>query len=128
MGLTILVLEEIEQTRRGIEELLTRDGYVVLAAKDEAEAVECALGSRPDLILVSRGDLSCDVIRTATRIRERAEVGDAVPVVIFCMEEVEEGGEVEIERNICLTMPDNFNQLRQLIERLLSRVANFKLV
>ena len=122
MSLTILILEDIEETRDGIEKLLKVDGYHVEAARDEEDAVESALRKRPDLILVSLGGPPGDVVMTALGIRERAGLGGQVPVVIFCMEEVDEGGEVEIGQNVYLTCPDNFNQLRKLIASLLRKV------
>ena len=128
MNITILVLEDIEETRDGIEKLLKADGYHVKVARDEEGAVESALRNRPDLILVSLGEQSRDVITTALSVRERAELGEQVPVVIFCMEEVDEGDEVEIEQNLHLTRPDNFNQLRKLIARLLRKVPDYQLI
>jgi DNA-binding response OmpR family regulator len=122
VSLTILVLEDIEETRDGIEKLLKADGYHVRAARTEEDAVESALRKRPDLMLVSLGGPARAVITTARSIRKRAELGEQVPVVIFCMaEEVDEGGEVEIGQNLYLTYPDNFNQLRKLIARLLRK-------
>ena len=124
---TILVLEDVEETRDGVEGLLQADGYHVNAARDEEGAVESALRKRPDLILVGLGGASRDVDTTALSIRERAELGWQVPVVIFCMDEIDEGGEVEIGQNVHLTRPDNFNQLRELIARLLRRVPGYRL-
>jgi CheY-like chemotaxis protein len=123
VSLTILVLEEIEETRDGIWKLLKADGYHVTAVRNEEEAVENALRIPPDLILASRGKPSRNVVRTAISIRTRAHLGEQVPVVIFCMEEVDQGGEIEIGQNIFLTRPDNFNQLRKLIARLMSEVS-----
>ena len=121
-------MANIEETRDGIEKLLKVDGYHVKTARDEEAAVESALRTRPDLILVSPGGSSRDVITTALSIRERAELGEQVPVVIFCMEEIDEGGEVEVGQNVYLTHPDNFNQLRKLIARLLSNVPSYSLI
>ncbi len=55
-------------------------------------------------------------------IRERADGEESVPVVVFC-EGIDEGDEVEIGENVHLTRPDNFNQLRSLIARLLNEIA-----
>lgn len=121
---TILVVEDIEETRDGIELLLKADGYRVEAARNERAAVESARRKRPDLILVSLGGTPPHVIATARKIRERAELGDHVPVVIFCIDEVSEGGEVSIGHNVYVTHPDNFNQLRGLLARLLHRNPN----
>jgi hypothetical protein len=61
-----------------------------------------------------------EVLITVRRIREGAEVGELVPVVIFCIEDIGEGDEVAIGRNVYVTHPDNFNQLSSLLARLLS--------
>ncbi len=119
VGLTILVLEDIEETRDGIERLLEVDGYRVEAARRERDAVERARRKRPDLMLVSLGGPPREVIVAARRIRRRAGLGEDVPVVIFCVEEVGEGDEVAIGQNVYLTRPDNFDQLRNLLTHLL---------
>jgi CheY-like chemotaxis protein len=115
----ILVVEDVHETLDGIEKLLKGDGYRVGLARDEEDAIESARRLPPSLILVSLGGLPREVIVTARRIRERAEVGEGVPVVIFCIEEIPEGDEVAIGGNVHVTRPDNFNQLRSLLTRLL---------
>ena len=59
---------------------------------------------------------------SARRIREKAAIGEDVPVVVFCVEEIAEGDEVAIGENVHVTRPDNFNQLRSLLARLLQRI------
>jgi CheY-like chemotaxis protein len=115
----ILVVEDVEETRDGIEKLLQADGYHVDPARDEEDAVVRAKRARPNLILVSLGGPAIDMIATAARIRERAQLSPVVPAVIFCIPTVAEGAEVEIDRNVYLTRPDNFDQLRDLLHRLL---------
>jgi chemosensory pili system protein ChpA (sensor histidine kinase/response regulator) len=117
--LTILVVDDIAETRDGIEKLLQVDGYRVEVARDERDAVDCAGRKHPHLILVSLGGPLLDVIATARHIRKRAELDENVPVVVFCVGDVAEGGEVDIGQNVYLTHPDNFNQLRNLLARLL---------
>ena len=119
----ILVVEDVAETRDGIEKLLKADGYRVAVARDERDAIESAQLRRPDLILVSLAGLASEVILTARRIRERAGVGEQVPVVVFCVEGIGEGGEVAIGQNVHITQPDNFNQLRSLLSRLLTRIS-----
>jgi CheY-like chemotaxis protein len=118
----ILVVEDVHETLDGIEKLLKVDGYRVALARDEQDAIESARRQSPSLILVSLGGLPREVIVTSRRIRERAEVGEDVPVVIFCIEEIAEGDEVAIGENVHVTRPDNFNQLRGLLSRLLLQV------
>lgn len=121
--LIILVVEDVTETREGMEKLLKADGYCVALARDEQVAIESAQQKHPDLILVSLGGLPTEVIVAARRIRERAKIGEHVPVVVFCVEGIAEGDEVAIGRNVYATRPDNFNQLRSLIARLLHKTS-----
>ena len=52
-NLIILVVEDVQETREGIEKLLMVDGYRVALARDEQDGIESARRQRPDLILVS---------------------------------------------------------------------------
>ena len=123
MEMIILVLEDVNETRDGIEKLLKADGYRVALARDETDAIESARQQRPDLILVSVAGLPHEVIATALRVRERSALGEDVPVVLFCIEDIAEGEELAIGRNVYGTRPDNFNQLRSLFSRLLSEIT-----
>jgi CheY-like chemotaxis protein len=118
----VLVVEDVAETRDGIEKLLKVDGYRVTVARDELDAIESAQLKHPDLILVSLAGLTREVIGTACRIRESAGIGEDVPVVVFCIGEIAEGDEVEIGKNVLIAHPDNFNQLRSLLTRLLSGI------
>lgn len=115
----ILVVNDVEETRDGIETLLTGDGYRTDPARNENDAVEKAQRRRPDLVLVSLAGPPVVVIASAARIRERAGLNDKVPVVIFYLPTVEEGAEVSIGGNVHVICPDNFDQLRTFIARLL---------
>lgn len=117
--LVILVIEDVEETRRGIERLLTTSGYMVSTARNEEEAVLKAGLHRPDLILICLGLAAIQVLSVARRIRERTGLGETVPVVVFCITGLNEGAEVAAGQNVYMTRPDNFDQLRALISRLL---------
>ena len=118
----ILVVEDVQETREGIEKLLLADGYRIALARDEQDGIESARQQRPDLILVSLAGLPREVILSARRIRESAAIGEDVPVVVFCVDDIAQGDEVAIGENVHLTRPDNFNQLRSLLARLLRRI------
>ena len=121
-NLIILVVEDVQETRDGIERLLMVDGYRVALARDEQDGIESARREHPDLILVSLAGLPHEVIGSARRIRESAGIGEDVPVVVFCVDEIAQGDEVAIGANIHVTRPDNFNQLRSLLARLLQKI------
>jgi CheY-like chemotaxis protein len=121
-NLIILVVEDVQETREGIERLLTVDGYRIALARDERDGIESARRQRPDLILVSLAGIPREVILSARRIRESAAIGEDVPVVVFCVDEIAQGDEIAIGENVHVTRPDNFNQLRSLLARLLHRI------
>jgi DNA-binding response OmpR family regulator len=115
----ILVVEEVEEIRDGIESLLMADGYRVNCARNEDQAVTEAKRTRPDLILISRGVPANLMIKKALRIRKRAGLTGRVPIVIFSVDTLAEGAEVQNRARIYLTRPDNFDQLRRLLRRVL---------
>jgi CheY-like chemotaxis protein len=121
-NLIILVVEDVRETREGIKKLLLADGYRIALARDEEDGIESARRQRPDLILVSLAGLPREVIGSARRIREQAAIGEDVPVVVFCIDEIAQGDEVAIGENVHVTRPDNFDQLRSLLARLLLRI------
>jgi DNA-binding response OmpR family regulator len=117
----ILVVGDVEETRRGIEKLLLASGYCISLAGDDEEAVSQAIVRTPDLILMSLG---LDVPRafiTANRIREAAGLTEQVPVVVFCAPELQEGDEIAAGRSVYMMQPDNFDQLRASIKGLLQK-------
>jgi len=123
-GPVILVVEDVAETRDGIERLLSADGYRVEVARDQLDAIVSARRRRPDLILVSLAGSPLEVIVAARAIREDAELDENVPIVLFCVEDIGEGDEVAVGRNVHVTRPDNFNQLRSLLTRLLKEIRH----
>jgi CheY-like chemotaxis protein len=115
----ILIVEDAQETRDSIRELLKRDGYCVDPARDEEEAVDRVQRNHPDAILISLVGEPERVIAAAQRIRTRGGLTRETPIVIFSLPMVPEGAEEELNGNIHVTVPDNFNQLRALLRRLL---------
>jgi two-component system, OmpR family, KDP operon response regulator KdpE len=115
----ILIVEDVQETREAIEVLLRRDGYILSQARDEDEAVEEISAHKPDLILVSIGGLPKAVLGTAQRIRERSNLDENTPVVIFSVQILPEGVTEEIAPNIFVIVPEDFNQLRRLLMQIL---------
>jgi CheY-like chemotaxis protein len=119
---SILVLEDIDETRYLLGKMLKGNGYQVDLARDEEDAISRATSRSPDLILMSLG-LECDqLVATAQRIRKQADLGLEVAIVVFCVPTIPEGAEMEVNKNVYVTRPDNFNQLREFLRRLLGKV------
>ena len=114
----VLVVADHAETREGIEALLSRDGYLVETARDEDEGVDRAANCCPNLILITLGGSPDDAVAAAVRVRRRADIDASVPVVIFSIATIAEGAEICLGRNIHVTRPDNFDQLRTLLGRL----------
>ena len=116
----ILIVEAVQGLRDGMKDLLTVDGYRIATAQDEDKAVDAARREQPDLILLCPDEPSSDFLSTSVRIRERAELGNEVPVVVFCIEAVAEGEEAAYENHVYVISPDNFNHLRRFLKCLLA--------
>jgi CheY-like chemotaxis protein len=119
----ILVLEDIEETGYLIEKMLKGNGYCVALARTEDDAIMRARLQSPDLILMSLGLGPEFILATALRIREQASLNQDVAIVVFCVPTIPEGAEMEISKNVYVTRPDNFNQLRELLHRLLCQTS-----
>jgi CheY-like chemotaxis protein len=117
-GAVILIVDDVEEVRDGLQSLLESDGYRVEAVRSEKYAIECAIRTPPQLILVNLAGSPEEVIAGARRIGQNANLQDRVPMVLFCIDGLE-GAEVHLGGSLYSTRPDNFNDLRQFLQRLL---------
>ena len=117
----ILVLDDVEETRYLTEKMLSKNDCCITLASDEEDAILRARSESPDLILMSLGLEFEQLLATAKRIRQKAAFGGDVAIVIFCVPTIPEGAEVEVDKNVYATRPDNFDQLRDFLHRLLLR-------
>jgi CheY-like chemotaxis protein len=121
----ILVLEDVEETAYLTEKMLKGNGYSVSLARTEEDAILRGRSQSPDLILMSLGLGPERLLATAHRIRRQAGLSLDIAIVIFCVPTIPEGAEIEVDKNVYMTRPDNFNQLRELLHRLLCRVPSY---
>jgi two-component system cell cycle response regulator DivK len=77
----ILVVEDQEDNRRIIRDLLTSVGYELLEALDGEAAVRLAKEHRPDLILMDIQLPGLDGYEATRRIKADPELG-AIPIVV----------------------------------------------
>ena len=78
---TILIAEDNDDLRSMLKELLEVRGYGVLEATDGQEAIDMALSTRPDLVLMDLGLPGTDGLSAVTEIRERVSVSE-MPIII----------------------------------------------
>ena len=117
----ILLLEDVEETRHLLEIMLEEDGYDAELARDEEDAILRARSRSPDLILMALDLEPEQLVTTAQRIRDQATLAQDVAVVIFCVSTIPQGAEREIHKNVYVTRPDNFDQLRDFLRWLLRK-------
>jgi CheY-like chemotaxis protein len=115
----ILVLDDIEETRYLIQRMLKANGYNVVLARNEEEAISEALIRSPSLILMSLGLEPEQLLAIARRLRQEAALSDDVAIVMLCVFTIPEGAELEVHKNVYMTHPDNFDQLRGFLHRVL---------
>jgi CheY-like chemotaxis protein len=118
----VLLVEDFEDSRTGLSKLLESEGYEVLQAADGAEAIEVALHSRPDIILM---DLTLPVVDglTATRKIKEIEYMSRVPVIALTAHDPEDVRQMVSSAGCTdfVTKPVNFSTLVALISSYLSK-------
>ena len=107
------------EVRDGVEALLETDGYRLHPVRNEADAIGVAMRERPDLILISLDQTDDNVAASARRVRVGAGLAESIPIVMFGIRTVEEGSDVAVGANMYAPWPNDFNQLRELLGRLL---------
>jgi len=81
-GCRVLLVEDDEETRDMMREMLHREGWSVEEAANGRLALECLQGTGPDLILLDLMMPEMDGFEFARRLRERPEWRD-IPVVVL---------------------------------------------
>lgn len=116
----------VEGASAGVKQLLEMDGYRVVIAATEQEAVERARRECPDLLLIDLGQPPFDTVAIARRIRRRARLSSNVPVVAFpvAMPEYEDT-DTYLKHNVHVTYLIEFKQLEALLVRLLQAGAGY---
>jgi CheY-like chemotaxis protein len=120
---TVLLVEDVEEIRDAAAELLAADGYCVASARDEDDAVLRATHQVPDVLLINLPGPYIGVLQIALRIRARTALSQDIPILIFEADTIAEGAELEMPGNIHVTRPENFDQLRHSLRRLLDRCS-----
>lgn len=126
---TILLVDDDTDARNLIKRALEQSGYRVKVACDELDAIERAGCVRPDLMLLEMGSVSpLQTLNMARRIRADARIGDEVKVVVYVNsadETVPEGGEVSHGPNEYAILPEDGEQMRGFLARILKNEEKY---
>ena len=118
---TVLLVEDTEDNRFMMRRLLEMTGYRVVEAMNGEEAVKLAKAESPNLILM---DLSLPVIDglAATRLIRKLPEFELTPIIAVSAHDTSDFQSEAIEAgcNTYVTKPIDFNELEQLIAKLLS--------
>ncbi|HEU4869332.1 MAG TPA: response regulator [Pyrinomonadaceae bacterium] len=117
---TVLLVEDTEDNRFMMRRLLEMTGYRVVEAMNGEEAVTLAKTESPNLILM---DLSLPVIDglAATRLIRKLPEFESTPIIAVSAHDTTDFQSEAIEAgcNTYVTKPIDFNELEQLIAKLL---------
>ena len=125
---TILLVEEDDDTRLVLKHNLQAEGYRVVVALDEEDALERVEGGHvpADLILLNLvGKSPAEALAAGRRIRERAKYDGHTPLVVLAEEygpELE-GTDVNAGDNDWVTYPEDHEQMKSLLSRLLDKLS-----
>ena len=115
-----LVVEDFEDSRFMMRQLLEMAGYRVVEATDGEEAIKLAVAKRPELILMDLSLPKLDGLAATRRIRQHRGLGQ-VPIVAVSAHD-SPGTRTEALAAGCdeyVTKPIDFDQLNSLLNRLL---------
>ena len=119
---TVLLVEDTEDNRFMMRRLLEMTGYRVVEAMNGEEAVKLAQKESPQLILM---DLSLPVIDglAATRLIRKLPELESTPIIAVSAHDTDDFQFEAIQAgcNSYVTKPIDFNELEQLISKLLQK-------
>ena len=119
-NLTILIVEDVDDTRYFMRLALEQLGYSVIEAEDGEKAIEIALRERPDIILMDLSLPVMDGIAATTSIRGNEEMREVPIIALTAHQEVDLRTEAKASGfNAYVTKPIDIDFLDELIKGLL---------
>ncbi|HEY0100470.1 MAG TPA: hypothetical protein VGB76_16110 [Pyrinomonadaceae bacterium] len=125
---TIFLIEEDDDTRPLLKHNLQVDGYRVLLALDEEDALARMDGhsAHADLVLINLVGKPLEaVLATGRKIREHAKYDGQTPLVVMAEKYGAdlEGQDINVGNNDWITYLEDHEQLKNLLARLLPEPA-----
>jgi CheY-like chemotaxis protein len=119
--LTILVVEDYEDTSLAMRLALERKGYHIIEASDGEQAVEVAARERPDVVLMDLNLPVLDGLAAAGRIRANPDSRDIIIVAVTAHQDQDyRARALTAGCNAFVTKPIDFEWLNDLIMNLLT--------
>jgi CheY-like chemotaxis protein len=120
---TVLIVENEENNRRLVEQILGFAGYSYLSASNGLEALDILSNERVDVVLIDLAMPILDGYRTTELIRQRPECA-ALPIVAVTAHAMSEDRELALRAGCTeyLAKPFRPNELVTIVDRMLSEV------
>ena len=119
---TVLVVEDFEDNRFMMRRLLEMSGYHVVEAVNGQQAVELAGEESPDVILMDLSLPMLDGLAATRKIRERDQLSRVPIIAVSAHDSADFHAEaLAAGCNEYVTKPIDFDQLIQLLDRILQR-------
>ena len=117
---TILVAEDSADSREMMQLLLETKGYQVVAADDGMHAVEVALSSRPDLVLLDLELPKLDGLSVTRELRLHPTLTE-VPIIILSGHDPSRFRQAALEAGCddYLLKPVDFDRMQELLDRMI---------
>ena len=113
---TVLLVEDFDDTRFMMRQLLEMDGYCVIEAKNGREAVEFAKQKCPDVILMDLSLPELDGISATKHIRELEDLCDVPIIALTAYDQAEfYAAALTAGCNTYFTKPVDFEALASVI-------------
>ena len=119
---TVMVVDDDEDCRVLLSELLRREGYQVIAASDGVEAQRIALGNTPQLILMDIGMPDIDGLSALWQMREHPELAEVPVLIVTAYDSYDLRAEAaSVGCHGYLTKPIDLDELKALVGTLSGR-------
>jgi CheY-like chemotaxis protein len=119
-NLTVLIVEDLDDSRYFMRLELEQLGYLVIEAEDGAKAVEIALRERPDIILMDLTLPVMDGLAATAMIRNNEQMREVPIIAVTAHQESDLRAEAKASGfNAYVTKPIDIPWLDELIKGLL---------
>ncbi len=121
-GIRVLLVDDEDQLRRVMRDLLERDGYTVFEAKDGAQALEQVDTHAPDILVLDLNLPGLDGYGVITQLRSRQATED-LPIIVLTAkgDEDNEVRFLELGADDFLSKPSRARALSARIQAVLAR-------
>ncbi|MGL4552967.1 MAG: ATP-binding response regulator [Gemmataceae bacterium] len=118
---SVLVVEDDDDTRHLMSELLKGEGWTVWQATNGRRGLDCVLENPPSLILLDLMMPEMDGFTFVSELRQ-TPAGKAIPVVVVTAKEITPADRARLHGQVARIVPKDFDRSRDTLRRQLASV------